>query len=74
MATHSSIVAWEIPGTEEPGGLQPLELQGVGHALATERGITSHITDPQKLLYNVALQELPSWILGAALPAGARDP
>ena len=27
MATHSSILAWEIPWTEEPGGLQPVELQ-----------------------------------------------
>ena len=25
MATHSSILAWEIPQTEEPGGLQSLE-------------------------------------------------
>ena len=24
MATHSSILAWEIPGREEPGGLQPM--------------------------------------------------
>ena len=27
MATHSSILAWEIPWMEEPGGLQPLGLQ-----------------------------------------------
>ena len=27
MATHSSILAWEIPRTEEPGGLQSMELQ-----------------------------------------------
>ena len=27
MATHSSILAWEIPWTEEPGKLQPLESQ-----------------------------------------------
>jgi len=27
MATHSSIPAWEIPWTEEPGGLQSMELQ-----------------------------------------------
>ena len=27
MATHSSILTWEIPWTEEPGGLQSLELQ-----------------------------------------------
>ena len=29
METHSSILAWEIPGTEEPGGLQYMELQRV---------------------------------------------
>ena len=27
MATHSSILAWSIPWTKEPGGLQPMELQ-----------------------------------------------
>ena len=27
MATHSSILAWEIPWMEDPGGLQPLGLQ-----------------------------------------------
>ena len=27
MATHSSILAWEISGTEEPGRLEPRELQ-----------------------------------------------
>ena len=31
MATHSSILAWRIPWTEEPGGLQPMGLQTVGH-------------------------------------------
>ena len=36
MATHSSIVAWRIPWTEEPGGLQPMGLQREGHDLATE--------------------------------------
>ena len=29
-ATHSSILAWEVPWTEEPGGLQSLKLQRVG--------------------------------------------
>ena len=29
MATHSSILTWEIPGTEEPGGLQSRGLQRV---------------------------------------------
>ena len=31
MTTHSSILAWRIPGTEEPGGLQSMGLQRVGH-------------------------------------------
>ena len=30
-ATHSSILAWRIPWTEKPGGLQSMELQKVGH-------------------------------------------
>ena len=29
VATHSSILAWEIPWTEEPGGLQPMGSQRV---------------------------------------------
>ena len=36
MATHSSLLAWEIPRTEEPGGLQSMVLQRVQHNLATE--------------------------------------
>ena len=31
MATHSSILAWRIPRTEEPGGLQSTRSQRVGH-------------------------------------------
>ena len=31
MATHSSILAWRIPWTEEPGRLQSTGSQGVGH-------------------------------------------
>ena len=31
MATHSSILAWRIPWTEEPGGLQSMVLQRVEH-------------------------------------------
>ena len=36
-ATHSSVLAWEIPGTEEPGGLQSIGSQRVGHHLATKQ-------------------------------------
>ena len=31
MATHSSILAWEIPWTEEPGGLQSMGPKRAGH-------------------------------------------
>ena len=31
MASHSSILAWRIPWTEEPGGLQPIGSQRVRH-------------------------------------------
>ena len=36
MAAHSSILAWEIPWTEEPGGLQSMGSQRVRHDLATK--------------------------------------
>ena len=35
-AAHSSILDWEIPGTEESGGLQHMGLQRVGHDLMTK--------------------------------------
>ena len=31
MATHSSVLAWRIPWTEEPGGLESMGSQRVGH-------------------------------------------
>ena len=36
MATDSSILAWRIPRTEEPGGLQSMGVARVGHDLATK--------------------------------------
>ena len=41
MATHSSILAWEISWTEEPGGLQSIGLQRV---VTTERHIEHTLT------------------------------
>ena len=37
MATHSSVLAWEIPWTEAPGGLQSMGSQRAGHSLATKQ-------------------------------------
>jgi len=61
MATHSSILAWRIPWTEEPGGLQSIGLQRVRHdwatntnpynlwvcSLAAKRGSADVIKDPE---------------------------
>ena len=41
MTTHSSVLAWRIPQTEEPGGLQTMELQRFGHNWATNTATTT---------------------------------
>ena len=45
MATHSSIHDWEIPWTEEPGGLQSTGSQRVGHELGLKQQAL-HIQTP----------------------------
>ena len=55
MATHSSILAWEIPWTEEPGGLQSMGSQRVRHDLVTNPQ-RHHRCHPQYLsLFNFVL-------------------
>ena len=43
IATCSSILAWEIPWTEEPGRLQSMRMQSVGHNRATEHSALTSI-------------------------------
>ena len=43
MATHSSILVWTISWTEEPGRLQSLGLQNMGHNLVTKQQTTHSI-------------------------------
>ena len=45
MATHSRILAWEIPWTQEPDGLQSMGLQRVRHDLATTTDIRLLLCD-----------------------------
>ena len=65
MASHSSILAWRIPRTEEPGGLQSTGSQRVGHDWAT----SLQVTEQQ--------QHCPSGFPGSTsgkdLPANAGD-
>ena len=44
MATHSSTLAWKIPWTEEPGGLQSMGLLRVGQDRATSLSISPSCT------------------------------
>ena len=48
MATHSSILAWGIPWTEEPGGLQSIGSQRVRHDLETKPPPIEPLTWPKK--------------------------
>ena len=43
MAIHSSVLAWRIPLTEKPDGLQSMEYQRVRHDWATKQNIKEHL-------------------------------
>ena len=65
MATHSSVLAWRIPGTGEPGGLPSMGSHRVGHdwsdlraaAALPIRRKTNKQTNKQKLRTNLTLYE-----------------
>ena len=60
MATYSSILAWEIPWTEEPGGLQSTGSQRVGHDLATKTTMMFSVLEQKTSLLSssVKLQQI----------------
>ena len=61
-ATHSSILAWRVTWTEEPGGLQSLQLQRVEHNWATNIFIfTSHDINPHTSPMRWASSQLYRW-------------
>ena len=67
MATYSSILTWEIPWTEEPGGLQSMGLQRVGHDWGTSLSFfLSHQGSP----IQTNLQVVPSCSWGTWGPPG----
>ena len=47
MTAHSSTLAWRIPWTEKPGGLQSIGLQRVGHNCRGDNG-SQNITEVQQ--------------------------
>ena len=56
MATHSSTVVWENPWTEEPGGLQSMGLQKVGHDLRLNNDNNSWVQGSYMLFVVTCLQ------------------
>ena len=50
MATQSRILSWRTSWTEEPGRLQPMGLQRVGHNWATNTHILDQSENPQGLI------------------------
>ena len=60
MATHSSILAWGIPRTEEPGGLKPVGLHRARRDLVTEQQHETQMT----------LKGCPQWVGGSTLGLG----
>ena len=65
MAAHSSILAWRIPWTVEPGGLQSMGLQRVGHDLVTEQKQTNKQQSSTKLPRMHSEERTASLIKGA---------
>ena len=60
MATHSSILAWEIPWTEKCGRLQSMGSQRVGHDLETTQPLTRVSTDhAESLNFHLTQMTLP---------------
>ena len=54
MATHSSILAWKIPWTEEPGVPQSMGSQRVGHVFVTEYSSTQFLQVDIPVLFNLS--------------------
>ena len=70
MATHSSTIAWKIPWTEEPGGLQSMGSHSVGHDWATSLSLFTfhfHALEKEMATHSSVL----AWrILGTGEPGG----
>ena len=74
MATYSSVLAWEIPWTEQPGGLQFMRLQRVRHNWVTKQqqttqshhqavplhAMTSLLSAQEEALHKYQLSPLPA--------------
>ena len=60
MATHSSVLAWRIPGTGEPGGLPSLGLHRVGHDWSDLAAAAAAATYVYLQLVYIVVQQKPA--------------
>ena len=60
MATHSSILAWRIPYTEEPGGLQSMGSQRIGHDRVAKQS-TIYLCTESEVTYSESL-DISAWM------------
>ena len=68
MATHSSTLAWKIPWTEEPGRLQSMGSQRVGHDWVTSLHLFWHVLSSYLI---VILIYIPQWLVASFhMPSG----
>ena len=65
MATHSSVPAWRIPGTGEPGGLPSVGLHRVGHDWSDLAAVAAaaHTSKVMLQILQVMLQQYMNWEL-----------
>ena len=70
MATHLGILAWEIPWTEEPGGLQFMGSQRVGHSLGTKQRMHMKPTARRKVLLPLPEERGEATVGGVGLVDG----
>ena len=57
MATHSSVLAWRIPGTEEPDGLPSMGSHRVGHDWSDLAAAAEELKDKQTEMSNITTNE-----------------
>ena len=64
MATHRSILAWKIPWTEEPGGLQSMGPQRAGRTAHTAQHTVNHF-----LVITILRMEIVDWMQVTVSPS-----
>ena len=62
VATHSSILAWKIPWTEESGGYSPLGSQRAGHNWVTDTPQSEERPSPSNKVTHSSMERLKRWV------------